>query len=525
MDMFDEVVESLDDDHKQAVYAVIGAAADNSDEIEHSDEMFDDVETQIAVNVINAVVNDEELSHGDAEAFEDFSDDKKQIVYDTVEDLMNEIEHSDIEGEENMKFNVFDEETGTESYLSHDDMNAIFSEAKKIGSLKDAVLAHGIQNIEVLFPEVQSVSNTPLTIARRMEWVSKVLNGTHKTPFSRIKSLAANLTEDEARARGYIKGNQKIEEQITALKRVTTPTTVYKLQKLDRDDVVDITDFDVIAWMKDEMRMMLDEEVARAILFGDGRQASSQDKINELCIRPVWTDEATYVINTVMNVDGMTIEQKAREFVDQCVRSRKDYKGSGTPTLFISPDLLVEIRLLKDGDGYRRYKTDKELADDLRVSEIVEVEIMNDMTRTIDGVERALGGIILNMSDYTAGATKGGEVTLFDDFDLNFNKYEYLIETRMCGALTTPFSAIVIEFVGSANAVVPVYKMANVHDNSNPQASGWYVYDPTNGYVQSTDTVRDISKIYYTRGANGATGATGATGSTGSTGSTGNTGN
>ena len=555
LDVFDEAMDSLSEEQRQAVYMVLEAIADEDNEgdkddknnqdkeepvdrktqnkesedqeddesMEHDGMILSKEEERVALSVLKAVIDDDELSHADAEAFDNFSDFQKSIVYDAVDELTNELAHQDNEGED-MKFNVFDEATGTESYLSHDDMASIFDDAKKIGSLKDAVLAHGIQNIEVLFPEAQAVNNTPLTIARKMDWVSKVLSGTHKTPFSRIKATAANLTEDEARAKGYIKGTEKVEEQIMALKRITTPTTVYKLQKLDRDDIIDITDFDVVAWMKDEMRMMLDEEIARAILFGDGRQPSSNDKINELCIRPVWTDEATYVINTVMNVNGMTLEQKAREFVDQCVRSRKDYKGAGTPTLYISPDLLVEVRLLKDGDGYRRYKTDQELADDLRVSEIVEVEIMNGLTRTVDGVERELGGIILNMNDYTVGATKGGEVTLFDDFDLNFNKYEYLIETRMCGALTTPFSAIVVEFIGTANAVVPTYKLANVKDNSNPQASGWYTYDPVNGYTLTSDTARDISKIYYVKGTNGSNGSNGSTGSNGATGSTGATG-
>lgn len=546
LDIFDEAVDSLTEEQREAVYTVLNAVAeqdkdddeevdnnppakekdeeDEEDEMNHGDISLDDDKQSVALSVIKAVIDGDELSHADAEKFSNFSDDQKQLVYDVVDELMEEeLAHQDIEGEE-MKFNIFDEETGASNYLTHRDMEAIFIDAKKNGSLKEAVLAHGIQNIEVLFPEAQAVENTPRSIARNVEWVSKVLNNMHKTPFARIKSLAANLTENDARAKGYIKGNKKIEEQIMALRRVTTPTTIYKLQKLDRDDVIDITDFDVIAWMKDEMRMMLDEEIARAVLFGDGRQPSSEDKISELNIRPIWTDEATYTINSTMNVNGMTLEQKAREFVDQCVRSRKEYKGSGNPVMFISPDLLVEVRLLKDGDGYRRYKTDKELADDLRVSEIVEVEIMNDMSRTVDGVERELAAIIVNLSDYTAGANKGGEVTLFDDFDLNFNKYEYLIETRMSGALTTPYSAIVVEFIGEANAVTPRYKLANVKDNSNPSVNGWYVYDPINGYVQSTDTAVDISKIYYvpiTNGSNGSTGATGATGSTGSTGSTG----
>lgn len=558
IELFDEVLEDLDDEHKEAVYTVLGSVfnssmqhADDDDDdqneddedeetnegdeekVEHSDSKtvgdvlatFSKEKQDVAKAVIHAALGNGKLTKEQVQAYLDFSEEEKLAVKAITAAAMesgSDAKHSDDqEGEQIMKYNVFDVETGEEATLSHSDMSAIIDDAKHNGSLKDSVLAHGITNIEVLFPEVQAVNKAPMPIMRRMEWVSTVISGTHKTPFSRIKSTAANMTNEEARAKGYIKGNQKVEEQISALKRVTTPTTIYKLQKLDRDDIIDITDFDVVAWMKDEMRTMLDEEIARAILIGDGRPVSSNDKINPLNIRPIWTDESMYVINSTLNVSGMTPKEKHEGFVDQVIRAKKDYKGSGRPTMFISPDLLVELRLLRDADGYRRYKTDQELADDLRVSKIVEVELFSDLKRTVDGVERELGAIIVNMGDYTVGATKGGEVTLFDDFDLNFNKYEYLIETRMCGALTQPYSAIVVEFVGQ---VVDTYELKSMVGVSNPQTAGLYYFDGEN-YVAATETTPAMDKRYYTkRGATGSTGATGETGETGDTGNTGSTG-
>ena len=555
MTRFDSLMEGLSPDQQATIYEIIGAAAGSGD-IEHSelDDVEDVVETndeetepviehadnptvgdvlgtmseekqKVAKAIIHAAIGNGKLDKTTADAYQEFSDDEKKAVAAVTQSLMDkdEIKHSeDQEGENTMKFNVFDAETGEETTLQHDDIKAIFSDAQRSGSLKDAVLAHGLTNIEVLFPEVQAVNKAPYPIMRRMEWVSTVISGTHKTPFSRIKSTAANMTNEEARARGYIKGNQKVEEQISALKRVTTPTTIYKLQKLDRDDIVDITDFDVVAWMKDEMRTMLDEEIARAILIGDGRLASSEDKINPLNIRPIWTDEAMYVINSTLDITGMDLKTKCENFVDQVVRAKKDYKGSGTPTLFIAPSLLVELRLLRDADGYRRYKTDRELADDLRVSKIVEVELFENLTREVDGVERALGAIIVNMGDYTVGATKGGEVTLFDDFDLNFNKYEYLIETRMCGALTMPYSAIVVEFVGQA---VDTYELKSMVGVTNPASAGLYYFDGYS-YQSVEETAPDMAKRYYRKiaAATGSTGSTGATGATGETGESGSTG-
>ena len=513
-----EVFDTLTEEQKTAVYAVIGAALEDEggEEIEHADD------------------EDEDTGDGSdktvGEVFDTLTEEQKTAVYAVIGAALEDqgeaeededVEHSDYEGDNIMKYNVFDEETGTGATLTHDDMTGMIEEAKRSGSLRDTVLEHGITNIEVLFPEVHGVNNTPFPIMRRMEWVSTVINGTRKSPFSRIKSTAANFTMEEARARGYIKGTEKQEEQFAVLKRITTPTTVYKLQKLDRDDIIDITDFDVVSWMKDEMRTMLDEEMARAILIGDGRVASDPSKINPMNIRPVWTDEDVFAIHHVINVNGMTIQQKAQAFVDGVIRSKLDYKGSGTPTMFIAPELLVELRLLRDGDGYRRYKTDQELADDLRVSKIVEVELFNGLTRTVDSVEREMGAIILNMNDYTVGATKGGEVTMFDDFNLDFNKYEYLIETRCCGALTMPYSAIVVEMVGEADYTPTDYQLANIvpANAKNPATAGFYYFDGSE-YVPATETTIDQGKIYYSV-PSGATGATGETGSTGETGATG----
>ena len=373
--------------------------------------------------------------------------------------------------------------------LSHDAMEEIFADAKRNGSLKEAVLEHGITDIEVLFPEAQMVGGTtPGFIQRRMEWVGKVMAGVHKSPFARTKSNAANITMEEARARGYIKGRKKQEEQFSVMKRTTDPTTVYKLQKLDRDDIIDITDFDVVAWMKGEMRMMLDEELARAYLFGDGRSVASNDKINEMNIRPIWTDDEVFAVHTVMAENT-----PVTDIIDGIIKAKKEYKGSGQPTLYIGTDLLTEMRLLKDGDGYRRYKSDEDLAHDLRVKEIVEIELMDDLSRTVNGKTRQLGAIIVNLADYNVGTNKGGQVSLFDDFDLDYNKYEYLIETRCSGALFVPKSALVIEF--AEEAMTSMYKAATPA-TENPKTEGLYELEGTL-YIPTRDTEVVDGKTYY----------------------------
>ena len=352
-----------------------------------------------------------------------------------------------------MKHNLFDESTKKEeNVLSHDAMNVIISDGKRYGSLKESYLAHaeeyGIENIDYLFPEAQTLNNTPEFISREMTWVQKVMNGVHHTPFSRIKSIFADITEDEARAKGYIKGKLKKEEVFSLLKRTTTPTTVYKKQKLDRDDVVDITDFDVIAWLKSEMRLMLDEELARAILIGDGRLASSDDKIDETNIRPIWKDSDLFTIKCPVTVaSNATASDKAKAFIKTAIKSRKNYKGSGSPSLFTTEDVVTDCLLIEDTTGRRIYNSVNDLAIALRVKEIVTVEVMENQTRTDDSKVYTLMGLIVNLDDYNVGADKGGAVNMFDDFDIDYNQQKYLIETRCSGALIKPYSALALESV------------------------------------------------------------------------------
>ena len=509
-----KTMSSLSKEQLDAVYALVAILFDEDDEdndkkLEHADgdddrtiqDVMDTMNDQ-QKNAVNQILETllgggESVPKEVASVFETLSEDQKDAVYALVGLAMEksdnqEAEHSDFEGED-MKYNIFDAETGQEEVLSHDDMSAIFEDAPRYGSLRDAVLAHGITDIEVLFPEAQAVNNQPYQIARRMEWVSVVLNGVHKTPFARIKSTAANLTEAEARAKGYIKGRKKIEEQIAALRRITTPQTIYKLQKLDRDDVVDITDFDVVAWIKQEMRMMLDEEIARAILIGDGRRNADPAKIKEDNIRPVWSDDEMYTIHKVIAAANATDYQG---FMDEVVRGRLDYKGSGTPTMFIDPAILTEMRLLKDQDGRYRYESDQKLADAMRVSKIVEVEVMHEAVRTVEGKDRKAAAIILNLADYTVGANKGGEVSLFDDFDLDFNKYEYLIETRMSGALTMPKSAIVIEIQTTTDSEPdPVYVV--VASPVTADIDDYYEMDEYGRMSKTLDSAVVTGKTYY----------------------------
>ena len=346
-----------------------------------------------------------------------------------------------------MKHNVFDkEDTIQKDVLSHSDMEAIFADVKRYGSLRDTVLAHGIENIDYLFPDAKNVTDTPQFIQREMGWVQKVMNSVHHTPFSRIKSILADITEDDARAKGYIKGNLKKEEVFSLLKRTTTPTTIYKKQKLDRDDVVDITDFDVVAWLKSEMRVMLDEEIARAALVGDGRLSSSDDKINEQNIRPIWTDADLYTIKAPVTVAAnATADEKAKAFIRAAIKSRKNYKGSGEPTLYTTEDVLTDCLLMEDTTGRVIYDSVSKLATALRVKEIVTVPVMENLSRDDNGTTYSLMGIIVNLTDYNIGADKGGAVNMFDDFDIDYNAQKYLIETRCSGALIKPYSAIALE--------------------------------------------------------------------------------
>ena len=384
------------------------------------------------------------------EVFETLNEEQKTVVYAMIGQALEDAGQNDDEEKEDMKHNVFenDEEfIGGNDVLTHGEMEAILSDAKRYGSLKDSALAHGIDNIEYLFPDHKTMNNTPDFISREMGWVQKVIGKVHHTPFSRIKSVHANITEDEARAKGYITGKLKKEEVFSLLKRTTDPTTIYKKQKLDRDDVIDITDFDVVAWLKSEMRVMLDEEIARAILVGDGRTPSSDEKVDENRIRPIWKDSDLYAVKAKMDAaHSAEADEKAKSFIKTAIRARKNYKGSGEPTLFTTEDILTECLLLEDTTGRVIYDNVAKLAQTLRVKEIVTVPVMEKLLRNGSSHKLELYGIIVNLSDYNVGADKGGAVNMFDDFDIDYNQQKYLIETRCSGALTKPHSALVIEF-------------------------------------------------------------------------------
>ena len=393
--------------------------------------------------------NTDENGETIGDIFNTLNEKQKEVVYALIGEAL---ENNNSEGGDNtMKHNVFDqsEEQNSENVLSHSEMQTIIEDGKRFGSLKESFLQHadeyGIENIEYLFPEAKSLNTPPDFIKREMGWVQTVMSGVHHTPFSRIKSMFADITADEARARGYMKGKLKKEEVFGLLKRTTTPTTIYKKQKLDRDDVIDISDFDVIAWLKSEMRMMLDEEIARAILIGDGRSPSSDDKINEQNIRPIWKDEELYTIKGVVKGDDSDKAALATEFIDQSVRSMKDYRGSGSPTAYMTEEMLTECLLLKDVNGRRIYSNENEVATAMRVSKIITVPVMNNLTRKEGSDTYTLQAIIVNLNDYNVGADKGGAINMFDDFDIDYNQQKYLIETRCSGALIKPFSAIVLE--------------------------------------------------------------------------------
>ena len=389
-----------------------------------------------------------------ADVFNTLTEKQKTVVYALIGqalDSNSKINEDDEEGEnKEMKHNVFENDK-TEDILTHSQMETIITDAKRYGSLKESFLAHasdyGIENIDYLFPDAQTINNQPGFVQRDMGWVQTVMSGVHRSPFSRIKSIFADITEDDARAKGYIKGKMKKEEVFSLLKRTTTPTTVYKKQKLDRDDALDITDFDVVAWLKAEMRMMLDEEIARAVLVGDGRLGSSDDKINEQNIRPIWTDDDFYTIKSQIDAEtSATSEEKAKAFIKAAIKARKNYKGSGEPSLYTTEDIVTDCLLLTDTTGRDLYDSIAQLAKKLRVKEIVIVPVMENLTRESGSDTMELMGIIVNLKDYNVGADKGGAINMFDDFDIDYNQQKYLIETRCSGALIKPYSAIAIEF-------------------------------------------------------------------------------
>ena len=410
---------------------------------------------------------EDNMENGNEKTIKDVVDsmteEQRNVMYALIGQALEDVKHSDDaeeheqknkneEGDENeMKHNVFDNQNknNAKDTLTHAEMTAILTDAKRYGSLKESVLQHketfGIENIDILFPDYKNMNVPPEFIKRDTGWVAQVMNGVSHTPFSRIKSVFADITADDARARGYMKGNLKKEEVFTLLKRTTDPQTIYKKQKLHRDDVIDITSFDVVAWIKAEMRMMLDEEIARAILVGDGRLSSSDDKIKETNIRPIYKEEALYVVNTVLDKQS-DVDTRAKAFIRAAVKARKDYQGSGEPTLFCSEDLLTDLLLLEDGHGRAIYESEAKLATALRVKNIVTVPVMEGLHRTNgDKGECNLLGIIVNLRDYNVGADKGGAINMFEDFDIDYNAQKYLIETRCSGALVKPYSAIVIE--------------------------------------------------------------------------------
>ena len=436
--------------------------------------------------------SEESISHADdkkdpedpktvGDVFDTLNEEQKTVVYTMIaqaletqdgEDEDEDVKHSNIKGDETMKKNIFDKDSAATEVkgLSRADLRSIFNDARQSQStLKNAFLAHGyesisdaladyehqdevlahaatygIDNIGYLFPDARTTTNTPQFIKRDTEWVSKVFGAAKHVPFSRIKTVLADITADEARARGYIKGNEKADEVITLLKRTTDPQTVYKKQKLDRDDIIDITDFDVVVWLRMEMRMMLEEEIARAQLVGDGRLSSSDDKIKEDKIRPIATDDAIYTIEIQIPVAATTAQM-----IDEIIKGRKQYKGTGTPAFYTTPDVNGDMLLLKDTTGRRLYNTEADLAAGIRAREIIEVPVMENKvvvltpaTVSETGLQKRLVGISVNMTDYSLGADKGGSISMFDDFDIDFNQFKYLIETRCSGALTMPHSAI-----------------------------------------------------------------------------------
>lgn len=401
------------------------------------------------------------------DVIDSMTEEQRNVMYaligEAIESTKGESDDGQSNEEENkMKHNAFENEDQTKKEetetLSHSEFMEIVSEAKRKGSMKDAFLehniteipylAHSITNVGNLFPEAKAVSRVPEVVDRDQTWVGNVMASVKHTPFSRVKSFYANITADEARAKGYVKGAKKAEEVITALKRTTDPQTVYKLQKMDRDDIIDITDFDVVAWLKGEMRGKLDEEIARAILIGDGRSSSSADKVDPLKIRPVYQDDTTYTIKRILTRAAKDDDSAfAKAFIKDVVKSRKEYKGSGNPTLYTTEDMLTSMLLIEDTTGRVIYDTIEKLKTALRVRDIVTVPVMENVGRedTPGKKKWNLLGILVNLNDYNVGADKGGSVNMFDDFDINYNKYEYLIETRCSGALVKPYSAITFE--------------------------------------------------------------------------------
>lgn len=485
-----DVINSMTDKQKAVAFYVItqalapyGISFDGFDDDDDDDE--DMPAPKQSKSMKHAATNDSSDSNETVgDVLDSLTDEQmnviKYIIGQVLEDNgitaddVKKVNSGSTKEDDSMSHNVFDRTTDPSDTLMHNadcDFSIMMSDMRQYGTLSQSMLAHGadiedfsmsdylshgdygINNIDVMFPDAKAVANQPFMITRDLNWVPGVMGAVSHTPFARIKSIAADLTEDDARAKGYLKGKLKKEEVFSLFKRVTIPTTVYKKQKLDREDIISITDFDVIVWLKAEMRTMLDEEIAHAILISDGRSASAEDKINETCIRPIWTDDSVYTIKSTMKFTAAPSESElAAAVIDQAVLARKDYRGSGNPVMFTTEGMLTRMLLMKDTLGHRLYKTEEELATAMRVSKIYTVPQMENLTRTpatsettLTGKKPILDGIIVNLKDYTVGTDKGGAVSMFDDFDIDYNQQKYLIETHISGALTTPYSAIVIE--------------------------------------------------------------------------------
>lgn len=490
----EEILDTLNDEQKAAVVALLEAAeedakdkkASETEPVKHSD----DSAKKDTKKDDTAASDDEEDSGEDVDKILDTLSDKQKAAVAMLIDAVvadEKANNKKDEDEENMKHNAFESDAHTP--VQRGDivglMDAAIGDLKRYGSLKDSVLAHadeygytaedinkgyhlehayprneanqeityGVSDIEYLFPEARTLQTQPAFIKRNDDWVTVFMNAAHTTPFARVKSLFANITAEEARAKGYTKGNLKEEEVFALLKRVTDPQTIYKKQKLDRDDILDITDFSVVAWMKEELRIMLNEECARACLIGDGRSNVSPDKISELHIRPIYTDDNLFSIKSTVTVPSdHTEDDDAKAFIKAAIKARKNYKGAGSPILFTTSDMLTSMLLLEDGIGRSLYATEAELAAKLRVSKIAEVPVMENITRTSGNKTLTLAGIIVNPIDYNIGTNNGAKLAFFDDFDIDYNQEKYLLETRMSGALVNPYSAIVLELDPSGEA-------------------------------------------------------------------------
>ena len=512
----DEDEEDLEDDEDE------DEDEEESSEDEEDEEEEDEDEMEDKKKVLKHADEEEGEEGGKTvqEIWDSMTEEQKNVCYFMIgeatkgDDEDDEAEHSDEEDEDDMKENVFDRNNKTpESVLSHADQKAIIERAVKLGSMKDAweealetneTLSHdvfnddgtkqtyGIANIDYLFPDYYELNDRPDFIRRPDDWVNVVLNGVYKTPKARLRTTHANITMDEARAKGYVKGNQKAEEVFNLLRRTVDPQTIYKKQKFDRDDIIDIDDFDVIAWVKVEMRDMLNEEIARAILVGDGRGVSDPDKIFETHIRPIVNDDDLYAVKVAVTA-GQTDDITAKNGIRALIKSRKFYKGSGNLVFFTSEDWLSEWLLLEDSFGHELYKDATELAKKLRVNKIVTCPFLEGLT--VDGQE--VMGIAVDLKDYATGTNRRGQVEFFDDFDIDFNQYKYLIETRLSGMLRKPFSAMIMK-ISTQSKGAPHYDEVTPVGTENPKSEGWYEKEG-DVYRKSMDTTVNSNKDYYER--------------------------